>query len=141
MMIDIEDSLMTAWITLLDGNISVPVYDTAVPDSESGNYLQLRFESETEQPISSRFWTKPVMIVEAVTVFQTVIDPKIARGIMNEVSVLLANVTSNNLPAQSGLQIGNVYKQSVSPIEEFDGSKYWYRIPARYKHDIIQPQN
>lgn len=138
-MIDVQDKLMTAWVELLDGSISVPVYDTSVPDTHSGNYVVLRLESETEQPISSRYWTKPVMVVDIITVFQTVIDPKIARGIANEIAGLVGVMEGVSLPEQTGMQIGNVYKVSTIPIEEFDGSKYYYRIVARYKHDINQP--
>lgn len=143
MMIDIEDKLMTAWVSLLNGNISVPVFDTSIPDHEAqeDSYVELRFESETEVPISSRFWTNAILITDVITRFKTIIDPKIARAINSEIIELLANVTGNNLPVQSGIQIGNVYKQSATSLQEFDGSKYYYRIVTRYKHDIIQPQN
>lgn len=139
-MIDVQDKLMAAWVQLLDGVISVPVFDTAVNDKDgSKNHVLLRFESETEQPISSRYWTKPIMIVDVVTVFQTIIDPKVARAIANEVAILVGTTEGVSLPAQSGMQIGNVYKQSTVPINEFDGSKYYYRIVSRYSHDINQP--
>lgn len=139
-MIDATDKLMESWVSLLTG-ISVPVFDESVPDSVKGNHVVCRIEGETEQPIGSRFWTKPVFITDVVTCFPTIVNPKIARGINTEIIERVVANQSNNLPLQTGLQFGNLYKQRADIINEYDGSKYWYRIVTRYKLDIIQQKN
>lgn len=139
-MIDATDKLMESWVSLLTG-ISVPVYDESVPIAEKGNYVQLRIEGETEQPIGSRFWTKPVFITDVVTRFSSIVNPKIARGINTEIIERVVANESNNLPIEAGLQFGNLYKQRSDIINEYDGSRYYYRIVTRYKLDIIQQKN
>lgn len=139
-MIDPTDKLMESLVSKLTG-ISVNVYDESVPDSEKGDYVLLRIEGEGEVPISSRFWTTGVFITDVVTRFKTIANPKIARAINTEIIERVVANNRNNLPVQSGLQFCNLYKLSSNIINEYDGSRYWYRIVTRYKLDIIQQKN
>lgn len=139
-MIDATDKLMESFVSLLTG-ISVNVYDESVPDEEKENYVLCRIEGESEVPISSRFWTTPVFITDVCTRFDSIANPKIARAINTEIIERVVANNRNNLPVQTGLQFCNLYKLSSNIINEFDGSRYWYRIVTRYKLDIIQQKN
>lgn len=139
MIIDPNDKLMEAWVRLLKGNITVPVFDEGVPDDTKGNYVLLRIESETEQPIGSRYWTKPIVITDIVTEFGTIVNPKTARAINSEIKGLLVDKDNNNkLNGLPDIQIDNVYVLNSLVINERTPSKYYYRIVTRYRHDIIQ---
>ena len=141
-MIDPSDKLIEAWARLLSGNISVPVYDEGVPDDVKGNYVLLRVESQVEQPLGSRYWSKPIVITDVVTVFGTIADPKVARGINSEIyNLVVEKFENNNLNGLPDIEIDNVYNAGSVIINERTSSKYYYRIVTRYRHDIIQLKN
>jgi hypothetical protein len=138
-MISTYNLLILSWYTLLNENISVPVYRTNIPKDEAGNYVLIRKESEREQPIGSRKWMKSIVIIEIVTKHPNSVEDETAGEIDNEITQLLApGVKENGLPAQAGMQISNVYKDSVTCLDEYDGSNYIYRHITRYRHDITQ---
>lgn len=141
-MINVTNLLMESWYELLNENISVNVYRTNAPVTEKGNYVVLRKESESEVPLGSRIWTKPIMVVEIVTRFPNSNRDDVSGDIDNEISQLWSGaISNNNLPVQSGIQISNVYKQTVVFLDEFTGSEYIYRHITRYRHDITQHKN
>ncbi len=141
-MINVTTPLMESWYELLHGNISVNVYRTNAPVTEKGNYVVLRKESESEVPLGSRIWTKPIIVVEIVTRFPNSNRDDVSGEIDNEISLLWSGaILNNNLPVKVGIQISNVYKQGVTFLDEFTGSEYIYRHITRYRHDITQHKN
>lgn len=140
-MIAVTNIVAKAWMELLKGNISVPVYPTNALPSEDGNYVLIRKESQSQQPVKSRMWDHPIIIIEIVTKFQKIIDDSVAGAIDNEIRNLWAAPYTSNLPAQSGIDICNVMEDSKTFIDEYDGSHYYYRIITRFRHDIIQLNN
>src|SRR5690348_11702086 len=100
---NVVNKVMKAWFELLDGNISVPVYRTDAPPDETGNYVLLRAESETDRSNNARNVTAPVIITEVVCVFKVRIDDTIAPGIDDEIAQLLYPTPAlNALPVQDG---------------------------------------
>ncbi len=137
-MISVSNKVALAWYQLLKDNISVPVYRTNVPKSVSGDYVLIRKESESEEPVKSIKWTKPVIVVEIVTRHQNTVEDETAGEIDNEITQLYSPGFTNDLPGQDGIQIINVYKQGTTFLDEYDGSEYLYRHITRYSHDIFQ---
>jgi len=137
-MINAQNPLMKAWYELLSGNISVPVYRTSAPLDEKGNYVLIRFESENEDHIKLGIWQRMVVIIDIVTRFKNTVTDESANIIDGEISGLYRSLTGNNLPEQSGIQISNVYRESVRGLQEYDGAEYYYRLVARYSQSIFQ---
>lgn len=138
-MINVAHKILTAWSQLLDRNISCKVYRTSVPASETGNYVVLRMESETDRTNNSRYVTAPVIITEVVCVFKTMIDDSVAPGIDSEITELLfSSPAQHNLPPQDGISITDVRRLNATYLDEDDGTFKYHRIITRNIHRVQQ---
>lgn len=131
--------LMNSWYDLLNGELddSLPVYIESVPESESGNYVLLRAEGETDVERNNKTWIKEcVIICDIVTVFKNMIDTSVADGIYGEVGTLLADgpFKNHNLQAQTSMIINRVMEDGSAYLQEDDGTRKFYRKVIRYNH-------
>lgn len=142
-MINPGRKLLKAWMDLLDGAISVPVFRTDAPSGQAGHYVLLRMESSTSRHNNHDFVTNPVVIVDIVTVFDNKIDDVIVFDISTEIDELVSPTPAEiGLPVQSGIQIVTVDKQSETILPEDDGSAPKInRLVARYIHRVLQLQS
>jgi hypothetical protein len=139
-MIEVIDKVMDAWMDLIDGSISVPVYkEGCVPEEEEGNYVELRAESEAEDDTKSSFRSDVFIVVDIVTSFVHAIDKSVSAVIDNEIKQLIKTTPGiHNLPDQPQIQILNVVPETTTYRTEYDTKKKYYRKIVRYGHRIIQ---
>jgi len=139
-MIAVDDLLMDSWMSLLDGVISVPVYkEGSVPESETGNYVELRWESNSSDDTKQSFRSDEIIITDIVTSFNLSVDRSISAGIDNEIKALINSTPGiHNLAAQSGIQILHVLMETSSGFEEYSSGKKYYRKIVRYRNRIVQ---
>ena len=136
---NVTNQILKAWFELLDQNISVPVYRTDAPPNETGNYVLLRVESETDKTNNSRWVTQPVIITEIVCRFGIRIDDSVAPGIDDEIAQLLFSAPgANSLPVQSNIFITDVRRQNATYINEDDGTFRIHRLITRNLHRVQQ---
>ena len=136
---NITGKIMTAWYELLAGNISVPVYRVDAPPEETGHYVLLRVESETDNSNNSSFVTNPVIITEVVTKFSVRINDAIAGEIDNEIAVLLQTTSAiHNLPVQDDIEITDVRRANATYLSEDDGTFRYHRLITRNIHRVLQ---
>jgi len=140
-MINVGAKLLQAWYLCIAGNVPVPTYtEDAAPDNEnSGNYVLLRMESETNQSNNQAFVTSPVIITEVVTRFSVRIDYEPA----NQIDSLIGQAVNptpaqHGLPAQTGIQIVEIRRENSTTLTEDDGTYKYYRIITRNLHRIVQ---
>src|SRR6186713_2110539 len=121
-MIAVDDKVMNSWYSLLNGVISVPVYvEDSVPESEGGNYVELRVESEFEDDTKHSFRSDLVIITDIVTRFELAPNRSVASRIDNEIKTLIKSTSGiNNLATQSGIQILSVIPSDANFIQEYD---------------------
>lgn len=130
-----------AWFELLNNNVSVPVFGADVPAGYSGNYIQLRIESNTDTPNNHKFYDNVVIITEAVAQFDTMIDDSIAPGIDGEIDELLfpTDPGKHALPAQDDIQIVSVQRRDATYLQEDDGAiPRIHRVITRNVHRVGQ---
>jgi hypothetical protein len=139
-MINVTNKLAKAWYQLLDGNLSVPVYRVDAPASETGNYVLIRVESDSDTPNNHVFYSNPVVITEVVTKFDAMIDADLAGDSDSEISELLYPTTPGKhaLPAQDDIQIVSVQRRDATYLPEFDGTYRYHRLITRNVHRIGQ---
>lgn len=139
-MINVTNKILKAWYEMLKGHISVPVYRVDAPSTETGNYVLLRVESETDNTNNSRFVTSPVIISEVVTKFSAAIDDGVAAEIDNEIAQLLfpSSPGQIGLPAQDDIQITDVVRQNATYLPEDDGTFRYHRLVTRNLHRVVQ---
>lgn len=131
--------LTTAWFNLLDGNVGVNVYKESVPIREKGNHVLIRAEGETTIKNNSAFFINAVIIIEVVTVFETMID----RSTVDTIDGLITELifTSPNTYGINSLtnhQITDIQLQSSRYLAEDDGTKKYYSKISRYDHSLNQ---
>ena len=139
-MINVITRLMNAWFALLNGNLNVPVYRIDAPETAT-DYVIIRPESESDNSNNSSFVTAPVIITEVVTRFGSgeLIDEVPSFDIDTQISQLLhSDASFHNLPAQQGIQIVSVKRQSSTYLPEDDGSYRYHRVITRNIHQISQ---
>jgi hypothetical protein len=139
-MIAVDDLLMDSWMALLDSVISVPVYkEGSVPESETGNYVELRWESNSSDDTKQSFRTDEIIITDIVTSFKLATDRSISSGIDNEIKTLIKTSPGfHGLATQTGIQILNVVMETSSGFEEVSSGKKYYRKIVRYRNRIVQ---
>jgi|SRR5688572_11638530 len=139
-MINTMGKLMDSWEELLADVISVPVYkEESVPEDETGNYVQLRAESESEDDTKHSFRNDAVVITDIITVFTSQVDRSVVEGIDGEIKALLKSTPGyHNLDAQSGMQILSVVPTTAGYLTEYSDGKIYYRKVVRYTHRIIE---
>lgn len=136
---NITDKLLTAWMTLLDGTISVPVYRSDAPPGTTTNYVLIRAESETDLSNNARHVHQPVIITEVVTRHVARINDSLAPAIDDEIAQLLFTTTNtHNLPAQDDIQITSVRRENQTTINEDDGVSRYQTIATRNIHRVAQ---
>jgi len=139
---NVNGQILKAWYVLLSGNISVPVYRTDAPSTETGNYVLLRVESDLERSNNHSFVTAPVIITEVVTKFRASINDGLAIDIDNEIGVLLKSSSgTHNLPAQDDIEIVDVRRTNATYINEDDGTYRYHRLITRNLHRVVQLVN
>jgi hypothetical protein len=138
-MINVTNRVMRAWYTMLNGNISVPVYRVDAPASEEGNFVLLRVESETDRTNNAKFVTNPVIITEVVTKYKVAIKDGDAADIDSEIATLLfPSIGQLGLPAQSDIQITEVKRTNATYLPEDDGTFRYHRLITRNNHRVVQ---
>lgn len=134
---NVGNKILKSWYDLLNGEISVPVYRVNAPPSAKWNHVIIRKESETETWIKSAFIKNPIVVVDIVTKFHTVINDSIVDEIDSEIDELYVTLPGrNNLPEQDGIQISLVKKEQTIYLDEDDGTNKIYRHITRYSHAI-----
>lgn len=136
---NVATKLLNSYFALLNGNVSVPVYIENVPDDESGNYIELRVESESDVERNDKSWIKEVIVIaDIVTVFDTMTNPDLANSIDNEVGTLLCTTpfSGHNLAPQTGVQINRVQIDDATYLQEDDGVRKYFRKITRYNNLI-----
>lgn len=138
-MITVTGKLLDSWQELIDGSLSVSVHKDDVPEDESGNYVLLMAESETEDDTKQSFRSDVVVITDIVTRFNVAIDSSVAEGIDGEIKALIKSAPGlHALQAQSGMQILDVRPETTSYLTEYEAGIKYYRKIVRYTHRIIQ---
>lgn len=142
-MINVTNKVLKAWYELLNGNISVPVYRIDAPATETGNYVLLRVESDTNTPNNHKWIDNPVIITEVVTKFQTMINASLAGDIDSEIAELLFPELPGQhaLPAQDDIQIVSVQRRDATYLPEDDGTNRYHRLITRNVHRVGQLVN
>lgn len=134
--------LVDAWFDLLDGQLSynlqdIKVYKEDASNSDKYHYVLLRSESETDESNKSSFVTKPIVIVDIVTIHPISVQRSIVDEIDEQIRQLLFPTRQCAL-LTTGLQILNVKPLSSSYLNDSDGTKKYYRKVTRFFHRIIQ---
>ena len=142
-MINVTNRLLKAWFELLDGNLSVPVYRYDAPATETGNYVLLRIESDSDDSNNQRFVSTPVVITEVITKFSTMINDSLAGEIDEEIGEFLYPTTPGHhaLPAQDDIQIVSVTRRDATYLPEDDGTNRYLRLVTRNVHRVEQLVN
>jgi hypothetical protein len=132
---NVTNKVMQAWYTLLNGNLSVPVFMVSVPASHEGHYVLIRPESDTETANNHKWISNPVIITEVVTQFETIVDYTVAADIDEEIGTLLYdNPSHHNLPAQDDIQITSVKRRDATYLPE----EKVYSLITRNVHRVEQ---
>lgn len=131
--------LVTAWMDLLDGTISVPVYREVVPESETGDYVFIREDGESQEKNKGGFFTNCGVIVEIVTHFSTYsgINGSAANTIDNKITDILFPLPNTHGLVMEDHHIASIRRESLPAVIE-DSEPKVYRKIARYEHLIIQ---
>lgn len=143
-MINPGHKLLTAWFTLLNGNITynsanVPVYRTDVPEGEMGAHIILRLESSTDKRNNQSNVTMPVLITEVVTRYDTMINDAEVFEIDTAIGELLSsNPWSHNLPIQTDIQVVTVVRRDQTVLPEDDGVSRYNRLITRNVHRVLE---
>lgn len=142
-MIDVMDPLLNSWFDLFDGNISydgseVKVYPGDPANDDYNHHIVLRAESETDDSNKSTFVTKPVIVLDIVTVHPVSINKSVVNNIYGQCMALLFPTRKHALPPLQNLQITNVIPNGGSYLEEDDGTRKYHRKTTRFIHRITQ---
>jgi hypothetical protein len=133
--------VLKAFYELLNDNISKPVYRVDAPATETGDYVLIRAESESDATNNARHVSTIVIITEVVTKHTLVIDDSVAPGIDDEISALMySNPGVSNLPAQTGIQITDVRRENATDLYEDDGTNRYHRLVTRNVCRVAQLQ-
>jgi len=133
---NVTKKLVNSYWELLNGSLSVPVYIESVPESETGNYVLLRVEGETNVDENAKTWIKEIVVIlDIVTVFDNMIDTSVVDDIL-----AATPYSGHNLAAQTGMQINRVTDETSEYLQEDDGTYKYYRKITRY-NNLITVQN
>lgn len=140
---NVTEQLTNAWFDLLNGNLTyggntVHVYHEDAANDDKFHHVEIKAESETGDSNKTLFVTNPVIVIDIITVHPVAVKKSIANDIDNQIRELLFPTRKCALPALNGLQITNVEPQGGSYLNEYDGTKKYYRKVTRWKHRITQ---
>ena len=142
-MINVTNRLLKAWFELLDGNLSVPVYRYDAPATETGNYVLLRVESDSDDSNNQRFVSTPVVITEVITKFSTMINDSLAGEIDEEIGELLYPTSQAHHAwlEQDDIQLVSGVRRDATYLPEDDGANRYLRLVTRNVHRVEQLVN
>lgn len=130
--------ITTAFYSLISG-ISVPVYKESVPISEDGNHVIIRAESQTTTKNNSAFISSAVILIEIVTLFETIVDRSQVDSIDNEITELLfTSPNTYGINSTANHKITDIELQTSSYLHDSDGVKRYYSKISRYEFFINQ---
>jgi len=137
------NALIESWYELLEGQLSynslpVNVYMGDPDNDEESHYVMITAESETDDSNKHSFITRPVVVIDIVTIHDVSINRTIVEDIDGQIRGLLFPTRKCALPALADLQITNVVAEGGSYLPEDDGTKRIYRKVTRFIHRITQ---
>lgn len=139
-MINAAKYIRQAYYAALNGNVpNASIYKEDAPIQQSGNYIVVRVESQTDDSTNHCFTHLPVVILDIVTPHNDYIDPDIVEAIDEAVQSILKPTVENVLDlSANGLQ--HVYLKPGEPtyLSEDDGTKRYYRKITRYFNRITE---
>lgn len=128
--------LTQAYYDLLQGAISVEVYKTAVPMSETVSHVVVRAETGAREWNKSGFVTNVTMIVEVCGVFENSINPDTVEDIDQEVTSILLPSNGSQVISANGIQVTNVNPDTPYYLEDYDGSKNYLTKITRWHQRV-----
>lgn len=138
-MINPAPYIRQAYYDALDGSVGVDVYKEDAPIEETGNYIVIRVEGQTDQTNNHAFRTDVVTILDIVTVFDNYIDPDVVEAIDVLVQAAIRNNLNEtvDLPNPVDLQLVQARPESTTYLTETGEKKYFRKI-TRYNNRIAQ---
>jgi hypothetical protein len=136
-MSSVSKKLRQAYYDLLNG-ISVEVYKEDVPKSESSHHVVIRVEGETDDSNRKGFINNPVVITEVVGVFSNSVNPDVVDDIDNEIHGRLLPTNGAIEISASGIGINLIRCLNSEYINEYDGTKRYYRKITRWQQRVSQ---
>lgn len=136
-MTNIAGELLEAWYTLLNDNLSVPVY-RGDAFTTAGDFVLLRFESEADAKNRTSFATNAVIVVEVVTKHDTYVNETLGFTVDREIKGLVYDNPREHNIVTSSFQVTNVTFGGSTSIYEDDGNVRLHRLITRYNHRIKQ---
>jgi len=132
--------LTTAFYDLIDGVTGIPtVYKEQVNPNESGNHVIIRAEGSTTTKNHSGFFTSVIIIVEIVTVYNTIINRSDVDEIDNIITELVfPTPNSFGINSTTNHQVHDIALQSTNYLPDYDGNKKYYSKINRYEFSINQ---
>ena len=142
-MFNVMNPIIESWLSLLDGNLNynsipVKVYPEDPDNNEENHHVLIRAESETDDSNKHSFVTRPVVVIDIITLHDVSINRTIVDDIDGQIRGLLFPTRKCALPPLDGLQITNVIAEGGSYLTEDDGTKRVYRKTTRFIHRITQ---
>ncbi len=139
----IEEDIISAWDSLLDGNVTVgsntyPVYRTNAATGYNGHYILLRKESSHPEWNKGGFFKTFVLIVEIFTRWPVIINDKLVDDIDD---VLLPLVITS--PGSTNLNVTGLIKVNQGTpvyLDSDNGSYKIYRKITRFVHQVATEQ-
>lgn len=126
----------------LKGNVGEwPVFARDALGDTKTNYILIEGESESEQPIKSIGWNNVIMRVKIVTLFETIINEKIAYDKDTEIERLVRGIPGSNLVKQDDIQILEVTRLQSVPLSYISNNKKVFEVNTRYSNQIFQRLN
>lgn len=140
---NVMEQLTDAWYELLNGNLTygskeVKVYSEDADNNDTFHHVEIKAESETDDSNKTSFVTNPVIVIDIVTVHSIAVKKSVVNDIDNQIRELLFPTRSCALPLLDGLQVTLVKPQGGTYLNDFDGTKKYYRKVTRYQHRITQ---
>ena len=137
--IDPIQDITTAVYNLLDGAISVPVYKESVPETETGNYVWVRAESQSTTANKHVFLTSCIVVIEVVTVHGNTINRSVCDSIFNEITALmLPTPNTYGIDQLTEHKVYSLQLQTANYLTEEDNGKMFYSKAARFEFFVNQ---
>lgn len=137
---NVMKALVNEWFDLLDGNLSynsrtVKVYKEDASNDEDYHHVEIRAESESDDSNKQSFVTRPVVVIDIITLHDVSVKRSIADDIDDQIRELLFP-TRNCALSLSDVQLTTVTAQSSTYLNDDDGTKKIYRKLTRFIHRI-----
>lgn len=135
--------LIQAWYDLLNGSITynstaIEAFMEDVPEDHAGHYIWIHAEGGGYAGNKSSLADNDVVVIDIVTVFNNNVDRSVCEDIDAQITTLLYSTASiNNLAVQSGVQFGQVIRETTAYLNEQDSVNKYYRKVSRYKTRVV----